>query len=121
MDKDAIVIYVSDHGEEVYDSLDFMGHAEGMMSRNMIEIPMLIWVSEKFSAARPELTQRIAASVHRPYMTDDIIYTVLDIAGIETEDYHPSRSVINPAFDASRPRIYSGHIYTKEAGFSALP
>ena len=89
---------------------------------------MIIWTSDIFRRSYPELEERIAASIHRPYMTDDMIHTLLDIMGIETEEYEPSRSVINPVFDASRPRIYasrpgiySGRIYTKEAGLVALP
>ena len=120
-DKNAIVIYVSDHGEEVYDSIDFSGHGTGILSRNIHEIPMLVWVSQKFSASYHELEKRIAASVDRPYMTDDMIHTLLDIMSIETPEYEPSQSIINADFDESRPRIYSGHIYDKENGFHALP
>ena len=114
-EKNALVIYISDHGEEVYDSLNFFGHYDGL-SRNMIEIPMLIWVSSKFSSNYPELEQRIASSIHRPFMTDDMIHVVLDIMGIETEEYDPAKSVINPKFDASRQRIHEGKLYDKENG-----
>ena len=120
-DKNAVVLYLSDHGEEVFDNMSLAVHTETIGSTNMIEIPMMIWCSQKFSQDCPELEARIAASVHRPYMTDDMIHTLLDIMGIETDEYEPSRSIINPAFDASRPRIYSKRIYTKEAGLVALP
>ena len=120
-DKNAIVIYISDHGEEVHDTINFMGHNDGMSSSHIIEIPMLIWLSQKFSESYPELEQRIAASIHRPYMTDDMIHTVLDIMSIETDEYDPSRSIINPLFNSSRPRIYSGQVYNKETGLHALP
>lgn len=112
------MIYLPDHGEDVYDeySTNFVGHVDGMKSRYMIEVPMIIWCSQKFSDTYPELTRRIAASVHRPYMTDDMIHTLLDIMSIETDEYVPSRSIINPEFDASRPRIYADWLYTKEGG-----
>lgn len=119
-DKSAIVIYVSDHGEEVYDDMNFWGHSEGTLNRNMIEVPFLIWTSPKFRQEFPELEARIASSVNRPYMTDDMIHTVLDIMGIETPGYDPSKSVINPAFDSSRKRIYAGMLYDKELGLHAL-
>ena len=114
-----MIIYISDHGEEVYDNLNFFGHYDGL-SRNMIEIPMLIWVSDEFSRTYPELEARIASSVNRPYMTDDMIHTVLDLMGIETDEYDPAKSIINPKFDASRPRIYSGHLYDKETGLHEI-
>ncbi len=122
-DKNAIVIYVSDHGEEVGDVMDYFGH--GILpwfscSSGMLEIPFLIWMSEKCRAENPELEQKIAASVHRPYMTDDLIHTMLDILGIETEDYDPSRSVINEKFNASRPRRFQNAVYDKEKGLVAI-
>ena len=114
-DKNAAVIYISDHGEEVYDTVNFEGHGHDMLTSNL-EIPMLIWLSEDFSRTYPELEARIAESVNRPYMTDDMIHTLLDIMGIETDEYDPTKSIINPNFDATRPRIYSGHLYDKENG-----
>ncbi|MBQ7153988.1 MAG: sulfatase-like hydrolase/transferase [Synergistaceae bacterium] len=121
-DKNAILIYVSDHGEDVYDSSTILlGHNEGTPSRFMIEIPMIIWVSDIFSKTYPELEARIAQSVNRPYMTDDMIHTILDIMSIETQDFDPAKSIINPSFDITRPRIYSNHVYTKEDGLAPLP
>ena len=119
-DKNAIVIYVSDHGEEVYDSMNFFSHNEGTPSRYMIEVPFIIWTSQKFRQAYPELEERIASSVDRPYMTDDMIHTVLDIMGIETPEYDPSKSIINPNFDSSRKRIYAGMLYDKERGLHEI-
>ena len=113
-DKNAIVIYVPDHGEEVYDTRNFQGHFEGI--KTCVEIPFIIWLSEKFRAKYPELEARISQSIDRPYMTDDIIHTILDIMSIETPEYDPSRSIINPSFDIARPRIYSEHVYTKDGG-----
>ena len=53
-------------------------------------------------------------------MTDDMIHTLLDIMSIETPEYDPAKSIINPKFDSSRPRIYSGMLYDKENGLHAL-
>ena len=115
-DKNAIVIYLSDHGEDVYEYSDFCGHGAELPDRYIIEVPMIIWLSEKFAASYPELEARIAESVHKPYMTDDMIHTVLDIMSIETPEYDPAKSIINASFDVTRKRIYAGHVYDKEKG-----
>ena len=91
-----------------------------MPNSNMIEVPLIIWTSPKFRQEFPDIEARIASSVSRPYMTDDMIHTVLDIMGIETPGYDPSKSVINPAFDSSRKRIYAGMLYDKKHGLHAL-
>ena len=120
-DKNAIVIYISDHGEDVYDGGSIFGHGEGTDDHYVLEIPMIIWLSQKFSDSYPELERRIASSVHRPYMTDDMLHTLLDILSIETDEYDPKKSIINPEFDASRPRIHAGRfIYNKDTGLNAI-
>lgn len=97
-DSDSIVIYLSDHGEEVYDFRDVADHGEGNISHYMVEIPFIIYVSDKFKENYPELVEKIKNSTSRPYMTDDIIHTILDISGVETKDYDPTRSVIDDKF-----------------------
>ena len=67
---------------------------------------MIVWMSPSFRAAYPDLERRIAESTERPFMTDDMIHVLLDIMGIETKDYDPTKSVINERFDASRVRVY---------------
>ena len=106
-DEEAIVIYVPDHGEAVYDEGSVAGHIEENSNRHMIEIPVIFWASEKFKEKYPGKWAAIRAAVDRPYMTDDMIHTILDLADISTEDYRPKKSLINPNFDDSRRRIFS--------------
>ena len=105
-DEETVIIYISDHGEEVYDFRNFAGHAEDNGSRYMIEIPFLIYVSDKFKINYPETVKRIEDSVDKPYMTDDLINTILDIAEIKTSEYEESRSIINNKFNSLRKRIF---------------
>lgn len=109
-DKDAIVIYLSDHGEEVYDFRDLADHGEGNISHYMVEIPFLIYVSDKFIENYPDKVEKIKESVSRPYMTDDVIHTILDISDIETTEYDPTRSVINDKY-IPRDRMLHGKSY----------
>lgn len=114
LQEDSIVIYVPDHGEAVYDEGGFTGHIEENPSRHMIEIPVIVWASDKFKELHPEKWAAIQQAVNRPYMTDDMIHTVLDIVDIQTSDYDATRSIINPNFDASRPRIFDNKDYDRE-------
>ena len=119
-DKNAIIIYAPDHAAEVYDSMNFTGDGDGMRSAFMIEIPFLVYLSDKFKESYPDLDLRIKSSIHRPYMTDDVIHTILDIMGIATPDYDPAKSIINENFDSSRKRIYAGCEYIKGKGLIAI-
>lgn len=114
LDEDTIVIYLPDHGEAVYDEDGINGHIEENPSRHMIEVPFIIWGSEKFKQLHPEKWTAIQAAVNQPYMTDDMIHTILDIVDIQTADYEPSRSIINPRFDNTRSRIFDDKDYDWE-------
>lgn len=110
------VLFVSDHGEEVYDARDFLGHSERVGNRFMIEVPMLLWLSPEYRAAFPGRAAAAAAAVDLPFMTDDLPHVVLDLAGVEHPTFEATRSVVNPAYDASRPRRYAGRDYDCELG-----
>lgn len=112
--EDSIVVYVPDHGEAVYDEGGFTGHIEENPSRHMIEIPVIIWASDKFKELHPEKWAAIQEAVNNPYMTDDMIHTMLDIVDVQTADYDPARSIINRQFDAFRPRFFDDKNYDTE-------
>lgn len=113
-DDETLVIYISDHGEAVYDESAFSGHIEENPNRHMIEIPMLMWASDKFKAQYPEKVQSIRKAVNRPYMSDDMIHTVLDLTDIKTADYEATRSIVNDQFDPTRKRIFNNKDYDIE-------
>lgn len=109
-DRDAVVIYLSDHGEEVFDYRDHMGRShEPIVSperaKYQFEVPFMIWMSDRYKENHPDMVARVERSVNRPYMTDDLPHLLLDLAGIECEWFDPTRSVINDQFDASRKRL----------------
>ena len=93
-DKNAIVIYISDHGEEVYDTRKFHGHSERNSSRFMLEIPMMIWTSSELRKNYPALCTRISKSTEKAFMTDNMIHGILDIMQIETGEYDASMSFL---------------------------
>lgn len=114
-DSETLVIYVPDHGEAVYDEgEDMSGHIEENPTHHMIEIPVIMWASEKFRAKYPEKWEQIKKAANRPYMTDDMIHTVMDLADIKTDEFDPTRSIVNDNFNAQRPRIFDGMDYDTE-------
>lgn len=111
-DKEALVIYVPDHGEAVYDEGgSIAGHLEENPDRHMIEIPVIFWASKQFRDKYPEKWEDIEEAADRPYRTDDMIHTIMELADIKTEEWNPQKSVVNDDFDASRPRFFGEENY----------
>lgn len=116
-DKNAVLIYISDHGDDVYDNPDgFMGHSEeNKRSPHMIEIPMLVWGSNSFWSSHSGLKQELTAAKDRPYSTENVIHFIFDLAGIKTSSYDSQKSILNPDnIYQHQPRMYGGVPYHKE-------
>lgn len=108
VDRDAIVIYVSDHGEEIFDCRDYFGHGTALSATTLdyqLRVPMMIWTSAIFRQKHPELQQAIEAAADEPISTNDMAHFLLDLAGVNTPELDPTRSFINPGYDSGRPRI----------------
>lgn len=52
-EEESLIIYVSDHGEEVYDFRNFAGRYPDKVTRYMLEIPMLVYVSDSLKNHYP--------------------------------------------------------------------
>ena len=101
--EDAVIVYCSDHGEQIYDdNRHLLGRTFGNLGplpiKCMHEIPFMIWVSDKFKEAHPEKVKQIAGAVNQPFSNDDICYLLFDLADIDFKGNQPDRSVINPLF-----------------------
>jgi heptose-I-phosphate ethanolaminephosphotransferase len=114
-DSESLVVYVSDHGEEVYDYKEIYGHA---MSHNgskyTFAVPMLVYTSPQFKERYPQKEEQIRQATKKPFMTDDIIHAILDIMDIATPDFDESRSLFNEKFNDKRKRMVYGMDYDIE-------
>ena len=112
--KNAVVVYFSDHGEEVYDYRDERGrHVSYTPSRNMLrhqnEVPFIIWCSDRYKQLHPATIRNIKAALHRPFMTDNVGQLLFHLGAIRTGYYRPERDLISPSF-RPRPRILYDHV-----------
>ena len=109
-DKDALIVYVADHGENVFEDGEHLGHSPNP-DKWQLEIPALVWLSDECKAKRPELLKKISAAKNRPFMTDDLIHALLDLLKIHTPEFDSRKSLFSDDFDATRKRIYKGREY----------
>ena len=114
VDEDAVVIYMPDHGEEIFDSKPYTYgriHSAAIdyrLARNEMEIPFWIWGSPKYREQHPYGWEAIQAAKNRPMMTDVLPHLLLYFGGISTPLYRPEYDVVNPKYNQKRPRILKG-------------
>ena len=95
----SFVLYLSDHGEELYRDRNMAGHNEDTPTQSMYEIPFMLWQSEKYKNYRS-----IDIDINRRYMTDDLFHSLADLMGIQSDRVNYKRSIFSNIFE-ERTRI----------------
>lgn len=112
-DEDCILVYFSDHGEEIYDYRDYVGHCNADHAddiRYQIKVPFMVWASNTFREKRKDLWESIRGARHLPITTDDVSHFLLDVAGIECASFSARRSFANPQYDKGKRRMVMNSI-----------
>lgn len=114
-DEDAVVIYLPDHGEEVYDRIHSCGRDHNAAVSADIawaefEVPFEIWFSPKARRLHPDVYEAAAGAQHRPFSTDDLPHLVMGMAGISSSLYDKRRDLLSPDFNAQRKRMLKGTV-----------
>ena len=113
-DKEALVIYMPDHGEEIFDDKPYVSgrrhnaDIDYRLARNEMEIPFWIWGSPKYIENHPYGWQAVLVAKDRPMMTDALPHLLLYLAGIKTPLYRSELNIVSPDYDTHRPRILKG-------------
>ena len=115
-DKEAIVIYVPDHGEEIYEPGRFIicrNHSDDIdypLAHYEYEIPFWVWCSKKYIAGHQDIFRQVRAAKNRPMMIDALPHMLMYLAGIHSKDYHSEFNILSPDYDTHRPRLLKGVI-----------
>lgn len=104
----AWVLYFSDHGEDVYDLNDASGRDLAKVNKYMLDVPFFVWFSVEYRQNRD--LGRLGTWLDRPYRLDDTIHSIIDLAGLKTRFFDPSRSIFSPSY-LMRARGCLGKLY----------
>lgn len=95
--EDAVVIYLSDHGEEIYDGLPLRGRQFGtpnaVQARNEFEVPMWVWCSQNFYEKHPLEVYFLKKNAHKPFYTANLSKLLLHLVGIPLTDGDSKRII----------------------------
>ena len=113
--SNTMLVYFSDHGEEVYDYRPQIGRTYGDITANILkyqyDIPFMIWCSNTFQKNNPATINAIKQAVNRPFITDNICNMLFNVAGIETPYYRDSLDLISPNYRCTERIIKQKYNY----------
>ena len=114
--RNAVVVMLSDHGEEVYDYRDFIErdhtpHKTPEMVHCENDIPLFIWCSPVYKERHPEQFAAIQAAAARRIMIDLIGQMMLWLGQVESQWTDSTRNALHPAYHPAPRLIYDGIDY----------
>ena len=102
--KNSFVVYFSDHGDDVFDTQDFVGHHTHKGSKPMFDIPFLSWFSKDYLASNKRI-DTLKGYSKRKYNAEDFIYSFSDIIDVEFESFDATKSIFNSNFKEQKRLI----------------
>lgn len=112
--KNAVVVYLSDHGEEEYDYRDSKGrkHCSKEQTPQWLKyvncVPFVIWCSDSYQAKHPEVVKEISNALHRPFMTDQVSQVLFHLAGMRSRYHKPANDILSPCYKARKRILLNG-------------
>ena len=97
------MIYISDHGDSIGANSFRLTN-----DRNVWEVPMIVWLSEDYKKAYPELVKELKSSTDKPLQSDLLLPGFLRIAGISGWDIGTEKDFLNQNFKPRKPRVIEG-------------
>ena len=111
--EQTVLIYLSDHGEEVYDYRDQCHRDQEPITPNKLkyqyEIPFVIWCSASYQKAHPETMESIRMATERPFMIDNLCHLLFHLGGIKSPFYKATYDLISPQYNATKRLIKGKH------------
>ena len=104
-DQNTVMVYLSDHGEEVYDYRDNYGRDDWSMGndpqqvlRYQYMVPLVVWCSDKYLTLHPEMAEQLKKATHKPFMLDNTCHLLFRLAHLLTPYYNNSRDILSPDY-----------------------
>jgi heptose-I-phosphate ethanolaminephosphotransferase len=99
LETKSTVLYLSDHGEELFQDADFSGHNEDVATKSMYDIPFFLWQSDIYKKDKS-----LTFHANRKYMADDFFHTMAHVLQISSTMVDTTRSIFSKSFKI-RPRL----------------
>lgn len=91
--KPSLLIYVSDHGESVFDKRDFRGR-----DLEHVRIPFVILANDAFMEQNPEKTAAMRSALDRPFSSATLVNMLINLTGTTYELYDPVSDPLSADF-----------------------
>ena len=96
MKEPAVMVYLSDHGEDVYDDRDYRGR-----DPKFVSVPFVVYLNDAYLRENPDIVADIEAARTRAFSTSELPQMLMHLSGTR---YHMYDSVRDPLSKDFRTR-----------------
>lgn len=93
-EKNTITLVTADHGQEVANVSRTYGHSNSTRFLGCYEVPFFLYVSEDYK----KTLNHLVFDINRPYQTDNLIHSVMDLAHVTSPLFKPEYSIFNEKY-----------------------
>ncbi len=94
----------SDHGEEIYDKINVKGHSPDNVTADMIEVPLITWVSKGFEQAKPNALKTMKDNNNLGFRLDNLFHYANQLMGLSSSHIIPNKSLTSASFVSEQER-----------------
>ena len=104
-DAKAVMIYTSDHGEDIFDDeRERFLHASPVPTYYQLHVPMLVWTSEEYDASYPQVRDVLNENKGKYVAPSQAVFhTLLQMSGVATPYLDTNQSVASPVYASPKP------------------
>ena len=101
------MLYVSDHGEDIYDDARKMYmHASPYPSYYQLHVPLIYWSSDSYNTLHQDRVDMMASRQQDPVQTDCVYPTLLSLMGIKCDYGQTHLSLADANYKKKTQRTY---------------
>ena len=109
------VTYISDHGEDLFDAYADRPDFHFRPSPETLRVPLFVWTSQSYNDTFPYKRLQLEKNASRKVGTENIFYSVTDLANIRIAEFDSTKSFAHAAFVSSPQKYYGddrrGHFF----------
>lgn len=93
LNEPAILVYLSDHGENVYDDRDYRGR-----DPKFVRVPFIIYANKTYREENPEVIEALTLSKDVSFSTSELPQLLLHLTGTRYAAYDSISDPLSPSF-----------------------
>lgn len=101
------VMFVSDHGEDLFDTnpehIDFHFRP----SAATLKVPLFIWTSKTYNTAFHSKRLQLQQNLDKKIGAENIFYTLVDLGNVAFPGFDQTKSIASPYFQPSAQKFYN--------------